>query len=306
MGAAGVRRRPRGAARRGDLPPGEPRAPGPGGDASQRRRRAPRHARRDRLPHDDDQRARRARVGRGRHRGRGRDARPADVPAARRSSSACGSRGALPAGHHRDRPGAHAHPDAPRARGGRPVRRVLRRRAARRSTLADRATLSNMCPEYGATSAYFPVDDETLALPRGSPAAATASTWSSATRRSRGCSVATATPTRRSPRSLDLDLAAVEPSVAGPKRPQDRVALARRVGLVRRGVPRPARARPRGDRGRPASSPRAGTPRSRSTADETVEPGPEEPVAAQRRRRPSRLGRDRRDHVAARTRRTPR
>ena len=33
-------------------------------------------------------------------------------------------------------------------------------------SIADRATLSNMCPEYGATSAYFPVDDETLALPR--------------------------------------------------------------------------------------------------------------------------------------------
>ena len=81
LGPAGLRRTARGAARRRHLSPGEPGASGAGGlDA--RRRRVPRHARRHRLAHHDDQRARRAGLGRRRHRGRGRDARPADVPAA--------------------------------------------------------------------------------------------------------------------------------------------------------------------------------------------------------------------------------
>ena len=48
------------------------------------------------------------------------------------------------------------------ARRGRQVRRVPRARAVARSSLADRATISNMSPEYGATAALFPVDDETL------------------------------------------------------------------------------------------------------------------------------------------------
>ena len=65
----------------GHLPSGEPRAPRPGRDRA-RRRGVPRHARRHRLAHDDDQRARRAGLGRRRDRGRGGDARPADVPAA--------------------------------------------------------------------------------------------------------------------------------------------------------------------------------------------------------------------------------
>ena len=63
-----------------------------------------------------------------------------------------------------------------------------------RLELADRATLSNMCPEYGATAALLPGGRRDAALPARSRAAATGSTSSSATPRSRGCSGATATP----------------------------------------------------------------------------------------------------------------
>jgi aconitate hydratase len=91
-------------------------------------------------------------------------------------------------------------------------------------SVADRATLSNMCPEYGATSAYFPVDEQTL-------------TYLSFTGRGdRADLVERFTKEQglfrrdgdRAPafsEVLELDLSAVEPSMAGPKRPQDRVSL---------------------------------------------------------------------------------
>ena len=94
-------------------------------------------------------------------------------------------------------------------------------------SLADRATLSNMCPEYGATSALFPVDDETLRYLRCDRAGPTRPSSSSATRRRRACSGATATPSPSFDDLQELDLASVEPSLAGPSRPQDRVALGR-------------------------------------------------------------------------------
>ena len=85
----------------------------------------PRHPRRHRLAHHDDQRPRRPRLGRRRHRGRGRDARPAGVdadPAGRRLQALRRAAG----GHDRDRPRADHHRDAAQARRGRQVRRVLR------------------------------------------------------------------------------------------------------------------------------------------------------------------------------------
>ena len=99
------------------------------------RHRLPRHARRHRLAHDDDQRPRRARLGRRRHRGRGGDARPADVdahPAGHRLQAA--RRAAR--GRDRDRPRPHRHRAAAQEGRRRQVRRVLRPRrlapAARR------------------------------------------------------------------------------------------------------------------------------------------------------------------------------
>jgi aconitate hydratase len=92
-------------------------------------------------------------------------------------------------------------------------------------SLADRATIANMAPEYGATCGFFPVDDETLAYLRlsGRSEAQVALVEAYAREqllfREPGCPVANYT------RTISMDLASVEPSLAGPKRPQDRVPL---------------------------------------------------------------------------------
>ncbi len=113
-------------------PPGEPGAPRPRGDGARGRRRdvgLPGHRVRHRQPHHDDQRHRRAGLGRRRHRGRGGHARPAKLdadPAGGRLQA----HGQAPGGSDRNRPGADRHADAAQARRGREVRRVLRRRPA--------------------------------------------------------------------------------------------------------------------------------------------------------------------------------
>ena len=125
LGPDGVRGLQGGAAGHGHRPPDQPRVPRARG-VRERGRPLPRHARRDRLAHDDDQRAGRARLGRRRDRGRGGDARPADVDADPARDRLQARRRAA-RGRDRDRPGADRHRDAARARRGRPVRRVLRR-----------------------------------------------------------------------------------------------------------------------------------------------------------------------------------
>ncbi|HSJ54110.1 MAG TPA: aconitate hydratase AcnA, partial [Anaerolineae bacterium] len=92
-------------------------------------------------------------------------------------------------------------------------------------TLADRATIGNMAPEYGATIGFFPVDDETLRYLRltGRPEEVVELV-------ERYCKEQGLFRTDESPdpvytRALELDLGTVEPSMAGPKRPQDRVPL---------------------------------------------------------------------------------
>jgi aconitate hydratase len=165
----------------------------------------------------------RPRLGRRRHRGRGGDARPADLDADPAGGRLPPDRHAA-RGRHRHRPRAHRHRDAPRARRGRQVRRVLRPGLAE-LPLADRATIANMAPEYGATCGIFPIDAVTLDYLRlHRPPGAERSRWSRPTPRSRTCS----TPRLARGRvlgHLGLDLATVEPSLAGPRRPQDRVAL---------------------------------------------------------------------------------
>lgn len=90
--------------------------------------------------------------------------------------------------------------------------------------LADRATIANMAPEYGATCGFFPIDDETLRFLRGTGRDEARVRLVEAYAKENGFwrgpdydPVYTST--------LSLDLGAVEPSLAGPKRPQDRVAL---------------------------------------------------------------------------------
>ncbi len=91
--------------------------------------------------------------------------------------------------------------------------------------LADRATIGNMSPEYGATCGIFPVDAETLRYLRftGRPKEQVALV--EAYCRAQGMFHEPASPEPVFSDTLELDLSTVEPSVAGPRRPQDRVAL---------------------------------------------------------------------------------
>ncbi|HYG70988.1 MAG TPA: aconitate hydratase AcnA, partial [Actinomycetota bacterium] len=90
--------------------------------------------------------------------------------------------------------------------------------------LADRATLSNMCPEYGATAAYFPIDDETLRYLRITGRQERVDLVERYAKE-QGLFRRDGDPDPTFSEVLELDLASVVPSLAGPKRPQDRVAL---------------------------------------------------------------------------------
>ena len=103
--------------------------------------------------------------------------------------------------------------------------------------LADRATIANMSPEYGATCGIFPVDKETLALSCGSlDAVKSRLRWSKPTAASKGLFHDDKTPEAEYSELLTLDLATVEPSLAGPKRPQDRVVLVAGRRVVQQGA----------------------------------------------------------------------
>jgi aconitate hydratase len=92
-------------------------------------------------------------------------------------------------------------------------------------SLPDRALVANMAPEYGATMGYFPVDAETLRYMRlsGRPEDVIARTEVYC--RAQGLFRTADTPDPEYTETLELDLESVVPSLAGPKRPQDRVAL---------------------------------------------------------------------------------
>jgi aconitate hydratase len=92
-------------------------------------------------------------------------------------------------------------------------------------TIADRATIGNMAPEYGATCGFFPIDDDTLAYLRGTARAEPRAALVAAYAKAQGMYRTKTTPDPLFTDVLKLDLASVEPSLAGPKRPQDRVAL---------------------------------------------------------------------------------
>jgi aconitate hydratase len=91
--------------------------------------------------------------------------------------------------------------------------------------LADRATISNMSPEFGATATLFPVDDETLRYLRMTGRSDEVVARVEAYAKAQHLFRTDASPEPMFTESLSLDLADVEPSLAGPKRPQDRVAL---------------------------------------------------------------------------------
>jgi aconitate hydratase len=103
--------------------------------------------------------------------------------------------------------------------------------------LADRATISNMAPEYGATCGIFPVDDETLRYLQLSGRSEDLVTLVEAYYKEQGLFHTVDTPEAEYTEVLDLDLSTVEPSIAGPKRPQDRVALSRAAESFEQALP---------------------------------------------------------------------
>ncbi|MGE5946813.1 MAG: aconitase family protein, partial [Betaproteobacteria bacterium] len=100
-------------------------------------------------------------------------------------------------------------------------------------TLPDRATIANMAPEYGATCGYFPIDDETLEYLRLSGRGEDQIALVEAYAREQLMFRESGAPVADYSAVIELDLGGVEPSLAGPKRPQDRVALTEVKGEFR-------------------------------------------------------------------------
>ncbi|MGM0562642.1 MAG: aconitate hydratase AcnA [Pseudomonadota bacterium] len=92
-------------------------------------------------------------------------------------------------------------------------------------TLADRATIGNMAPEYGATCGFFPIDDETLRYLAFTGRDEKIVALVEAYAKEQGLWYDPSEPEPVFSDVVELDLSSVEPSLAGPKRPQDRVAL---------------------------------------------------------------------------------
>jgi aconitate hydratase len=92
-------------------------------------------------------------------------------------------------------------------------------------SIEDRATIANMAPEYGATCGFFPIDADTVAYLKASGRAAPRAALVQAFAKAQGMLRTKTTPDPVFSTVLKLELADVEPSLAGPKRPQDRVTL---------------------------------------------------------------------------------
>ena len=178
--------------------------------------------------------------------------------------------------------------------------------------LADRATIGNMSPEYGATCGFFPVDEETLRYLRLTGRSAEQVELVEAYCRAQGLfHDPDATPEYS--QIVELDLGDVEPSLAGPRRPQDRVPLTRgevvlpgvalHLRRARTGTaPRTRRSRTRSRRATRPTSPSPGTSRFPTTT-RSPSPAAEPEARAVRRlhgrrelRAGARRGRHRRDH----------
>ena len=91
--------------------------------------------------------------------------------------------------------------------------------------IADRATIGNMAPEYGATVGFFPVDDQTLSYMRFTGRSEDEVDLVERYCKEQGLFRTATSPEPRYSQLLELDLSTVEPSLAGPRRPQDRIAL---------------------------------------------------------------------------------
>ncbi len=103
-------------------------------------------------------------------------------------------------------------------------------------TLADRATIANMAPEYGATCGIFPIDAETIRYLKGTGRSAATVALVEAYAKKQGIWHSARTPDPVFTDTLRLDVSTVGPSLAGPRRPQDRVPLARAAPAFRKAL----------------------------------------------------------------------
>jgi aconitate hydratase len=99
--------------------------------------------------------------------------------------------------------------------------------------LAARATIANMCPEYGATVGFFPVDDETLAYMRFSGREDEHVALVEAYNKMQNLYRVDGAPDPQYSEVVGLDLGTIEPAIAGPKRPQDRILLSEAPAAAR-------------------------------------------------------------------------
>jgi len=104
-------------------------------------------------------------------------------------------------------------------------------------SLADRATIANMAPEYGATIGFFPIDSETLNYLRLSGRDSEHVKLVEAYAKAQGLFRTESTADPSFSDTLELDLSTVEPSLAGPKRPQDRVPLTKSKQAFQEALP---------------------------------------------------------------------
>ncbi len=99
--------------------------------------------------------------------------------------------------------------------------------------LADRATLGNMAPEFGSTCAIFPIDEETLRYMALSGRSTQQIELVRDYAKAQGMWRQSGAAPARYSEQLELDLASVEPSIAGPRRPQDRIAISQAKATIR-------------------------------------------------------------------------
>ena len=107
--------------------------------------------------------------------------------------------------------------------------------------LADRATIANMAPEYGATMGFFPVDDVTIGYLRTTGRSEETIALCEAYYKAQGLYRTDQSPEPVYTDIVELDLASVEPSLAGPKRPQDRVSLSGMKSAFRKALAAPVK-----------------------------------------------------------------
>ena len=187
------------------------------------RRPLPGHAGRHRLAHDDDKRPGHRRLGRGRHRGRGRDA---GQPVYFLTPDVVGVRleGAL-------REGVTATDLALTVTEMLRLAKVVGKfvefygEGAKQLPLTDRATIANMAPEYGATMGFFPIDEETVNYLRATGRAEEHCATYENYYKAQGLFGMPGEGEIDYSVNLTLDLGSIQSSVAGPKRPQDRIEV---------------------------------------------------------------------------------